>query len=65
MQDNIESAIDENANNIGNLTDLNAPEKNKSDKRAYTSIPSFYPFFNRFYCFVTNNFSNTSLREIS
>ena len=28
MQDNIESAIDENTNNIGNLTDLNTTEKN-------------------------------------
>lgn len=27
MQDNIESAIDENTNNIGNLTDLNTTEK--------------------------------------
>lgn len=28
MQDNIESAIDENTNNIGNLTNLNTTEKN-------------------------------------
>ena len=44
---------------------LNATTRNKYDKKYYTSIPSFYPFLNGFYHFITKNLSQTSLREIS